>query len=277
VTAVVSRRGAPPTTASDLDAALTDGHLTVQYQPVVDLKTGRIVAAEALARLRSGADMIAPDAFIPLAEATGQIARIDRLVLAAAIPQAVLWRELFPGRPLSVGVNLSVAGLHDETLPRYVEQTCAEAGLPGNALVLEMTETVLSEPGTGHEAVLRALAELGCNITMDDFGTGYSSLTHLRRFPVAGIKVDRTFVWDLDGGGDEARLAPALVRFGRDLGVHVVAEGIETESQLAALRAADCPFGQGFLLARPLSPADLLAVLRSETTLIPAPRTEPVR
>jgi EAL domain-containing protein (putative c-di-GMP-specific phosphodiesterase class I) len=157
-------------------------------------------------------------------------------------------------------VNLSVAGL-DDTLPAYVADIALHAGVPADAIVVEVTETVLSNRGEGHSAVLRALSELGCNVTMDDFGTGYSSLSHLKRFPVDGIKIDREFIWDLDGEARAARIAGAVVRLGQDLGVHVVAEGIETMSQLQALRALGCPFGQGYLFARPLSADDLTAFL----------------
>jgi EAL domain-containing protein (putative c-di-GMP-specific phosphodiesterase class I) len=263
-----------PRTASELDAALDAGLLTVEYQPVVDLRTGAVVATEALARLRDpvGGALIPPDAFIPMAEATNRIRRIDMQVLEIALPHAAAWRALRPGQPFSIGVNLSVPDLEPD-LPGFVAGLLRQHGVPANALIIELTETVLSSAGCGHGAVLRGLADLGCDVTMDDFGTGYSSLSHLRRFPVDGIKIDREFVWDLDGAAHGARVAASLVRFGLDLGVHVVAEGIETVSQLHALRELGCPFGQGYLFARPLSAADVTAFL-TRTPVVPLPRTE---
>jgi EAL domain-containing protein (putative c-di-GMP-specific phosphodiesterase class I) len=264
-----ARTAGAPATASELDAALDAGRLTVRYQPVVDLRTGTVVAAEALARLTSGSGLVPPDEFIPLAERTGRIRRIDRMVLEQALPMCATWRRRL--QPFSVGVNVSVPDLRAD-LTDLVRSLTEQHGVPADALVLELTETVLSKAGAGHATTLAALAALGCNVTLDDFGTGYSSLSHLRRFPVSGIKIDRQFVWDLDGSPSSARIARAIVRFGMELGVHVVAEGIETRSQLSALQDAGCVFGQGYLFSRPLSADDLTAYLRRPPA-IPLPRT----
>jgi EAL domain-containing protein (putative c-di-GMP-specific phosphodiesterase class I) len=265
-------------TGADLDAVLDAGLLTVAYQPVLSLTTGDVVAAESLVRLRDPetGQLRTPNSFIPLAEATGRIARIDRMVLEQSAPLAVEWRTFMTGRPFRIGVNVSVAGLSDPTLPFFVETVCADAGLPCNALVLEVTETVLSSTGAGHEAVLQDIHTLGCNVTMDDFGTGYSSLSHLTRFPVDGIKIDRQFVWEISCGGRGARVAGALVRLGRDLGMHVVAEGVETTRQLQVLADADCPFAQGYLFSRPLPAAEFGAFLRANATGAPRARVEAV-
>lgn len=255
--------------------ALDAGLLTVVYQPVISLKTGAVVAAESLVRLRDpdGGPLHTPDAFLPLAEATGRIGRIDRMVLARAVPLAVEWRALMGSRPFSIGVNLSVAGLSEPGLVEHVRRTCDDAGLPFNALVVELTETVLSAPGNDHARVLRDVDDLGCNVTMDDFGTGYSSLEHLSRFPVDGIKVDRRFVWDIGRPGRSGLVPAALVRLGLDLGLHVVAEGVETHAQLTALREAGCPFAQGYLFSRPLPPEELTRFLRTWRG-VPLPREE---
>lgn len=257
-----------------MDAALDAGLLTVVYQPVVSLLTGAVVAAESLVRLRDPATghLRAPDTFIALAEATGRVTRIDRMVLAQSAPLAVRWRELMSGRPFSIGVNVSAVGLSDPSLVDFVQATCADAGLPYNALVVELTETTLSSPESGDAATLTALHALGCNVTLDDFGTGYSSLDHLSRFPIDGIKIDRRFVWDIGSEGRGGRVPAALVRLGLDLGLHVVAEGVETTEQLAALRAAGCPFAQGFLISRPLPADAMTAFLQSST--VPTPRSE---
>jgi EAL domain-containing protein (putative c-di-GMP-specific phosphodiesterase class I) len=259
---------------AELDAALDAGLLTVAYQPVVSLKTGVVVAVESLVRLRrpDGTELLAPDGFIPLAEATGRVARIDRLVLAQAAPRAVQWRALLGDRPFSVGVNVSVATLSEPSLVDFVRTTCQDAGLPLDALVVEVTETVLSTPGSGHEEVLRGIDALGCNVTMDDFGTGYSSLAHLSRFPVDGIKIDRRFVWDIGTPGRGGRVPAALVRLGLDLDMHVVAEGVETHEQLLALQAAGCPFAQGYLFSKPLPADELTAYLQATAARVPLPR-----
>ncbi|GAC1441850.1 MAG: hypothetical protein NVSMB55_10760 [Mycobacteriales bacterium] len=261
--------------ASELDAALDGGLLTVAYQPVISLTTGAVVAAESLVRLRDPATgtLRAPDSFIPLAEATGRIARIDQMVLAEAVPLTLGWRALLGGRRFSIGVNVSVASLSDPDLVRRVAATCNSAGLPLSALVIEITETVLSTPDCDHADVLGALHDLGVNVTMDDFGTGYSSLSHLSRFPVDGIKVDRRFVTDIGTGGRSGLIPAALVRLGRDLGLHVVAEGVETTAQLAALRAAGCPFAQGYLISRPLA-ANALTAFLHRSPRVPMPRAE---
>ncbi|MDT7573262.1 MAG: hypothetical protein QOE05_3436 [Actinomycetota bacterium] len=256
---------------------LDAGLLTVAYQPVVSLATGEVVAAEALARMRAPetGGLIPPDAFIPLAERTGRIARIDRMVLEQAAPNAVRWRTILGNRPFSIGVNFSVAGLSEAGLADTVAATCEAIGLPCNALVIEVTETVLSEDAE-HEGILRALDGLGCNVTMDDFGTGYSSLSHLTRFPISGIKIDRRFVADLGTRGLGGLVALALVRLASDLGLHVVAEGVETPEQLAALKYAGCPFAQGYLISRPVPAEDVTTFLLASRrgVALPLPRDE---
>jgi EAL domain-containing protein (putative c-di-GMP-specific phosphodiesterase class I) len=192
------------------------------------------------------------------------------MVAETAVRQAVQWREIVGDRPFSIGINVSVADLDDAALPFRIQALCADAGLPMDALVIEVTETLLSVEGRGHEDVLRSLASLGVNVTMDDFGTGFSSLSYLKRFPVKGIKIDRSFTWDLD---TDPALTLALVRFGRDLGMHVVAEGVETQSQLQALCQADCAFAQGYLFSPPVPAAELTAMLDRRFVL---PRPVPV-
>jgi EAL domain-containing protein (putative c-di-GMP-specific phosphodiesterase class I) len=260
--------------AADLDAVLDAGLLTVAYQPVVSLATGEVVAVESLVRLVDPLTgrLRAPDSFIPLAEATGRIARIDRMVLAQAVPFAAQWRRLMGRRPFSIGVNVSVAGLSAPGLAQFIAATCAASALPCDAVVVEVTETVLSECGTDHAAVLAEISGLGCNVTMDDFGTGYSSLEHLSRFPIDGIKIDRRFVWELGSPGRAGLVPTALVRLGRDLGLHVVAEGVETEEQLGALQRSGCPFAQGYLFSRPLPADELTAFLMTCGRGVPLPR-----
>ncbi len=261
-------------TGGDLVAALDDGLLTVLYQPVFDTRTGHLVAAEALARLRdpvSGA-LLPPSDFVPLAESTGLVGRLDQLVAAIALPQTVTWRALRPGLPFSVGVNVSAGELEDPTLPDRMAELCVQSGLPFNALVVEVTETALSTPGPVPREVLHRLSSLEVNVTLDDFGTGFSSLTHLLRFPICGIKIDRSFVQELGTAGRGARIAAAVVRLGADVGVHVVAEGVELPEQLAALRDLGCPFAQGYLLGRPMPAEQFTALVAQPRCGLPRPR-----
>lgn len=263
----------PDPDAEWLEAALDQGLLTPLFQPVVRLDTGQIVAVEALARLRDPrtGQLHPPSTFIPVAEATGLVPRIDLTMLELSAPLAVRARAMVAGQPFSLGINLSAASLSPD-LPGVVAAVCANAGLPANALILELTETSLSLPGRGHGAILQALHDWGCNVTMDDFGTGFSSFTHLARFPVDGIKIDRSFTALIGTGGRGGTVATALVCLGKALGAHVVAEGIETAAQLAALRAAGCPFGQGYLFARPMTEHALLDLLQRGNRVIPVPR-----
>lgn len=268
--------GAPlmPLTPDTLARCLTAGLLEVLYQPVVRLRTGVIVAAEALVRLRdpTTGQLLPAPAFVPLAEQCGLITRLDALVAEAAVPNAVRWRALRPGRPFSLGLNVSAVSLGDGGLSDRIRALCERHGLPPEALVLELTETAVSQGGARDETALQRLADLGCHVTLDDFGTGFSSLDHLRRFPVAGVKIDRSFTWELGESTRGARVALALVRLAQDLELHVVAEGVETAGQLRALREAGCPFGQGYLFSRPVSAQVLDLMLPRRLGRIPLPR-----
>lgn len=247
------------------------------YQPVVDLRTGAVVAAEALVRLQHEitGELLPPSDFLPAAEASGQIRDIDRRVATEAVARLATWRAQRPGRPLSMALNVSVCELDDGSLPYRIGALASMLDVPCNALVIEVTETQPSTPGLGHEHTLERLAALGCNVTLDDFGTGFSSLSHLQRFPVAGIKVDRSFTWALGRGDRGDQVARGLVRLGIDLGVHVVAEGIETPEQLRQLQDLGCPFGQGHLFSTAVSAERLEAMLDTTfavTRVVPRPR-----
>jgi diguanylate cyclase (GGDEF)-like protein/PAS domain S-box-containing protein len=248
---------------TDLARALEDGQFRLVYQPVVDLETGQIRGFEALLRWHHPElGTLQPDQFIPVAEHNGLIVPIGAWVLQEATRTATRWLHEFPVEPpLTMAVNVSARQLASPEFVETVRAALQASGLPGPALVLEMTETVLVE---NHEEAARRLHELhnlGVRLAVDDFGTGYSSLSYLRKFPIDILKIDRSFVNTI---GDRDQL-PAIVRGLLDLGhtleLELVAEGIELEHQLRHLRDEHCHLGQGFLFARPLTPTDAEAFL----------------
>jgi EAL domain-containing protein (putative c-di-GMP-specific phosphodiesterase class I) len=230
---------------------------------VIDTRTGLVVAVEALARLRrpGGGTLLMPAQFLPLAERTGRVRQIDRLVAAAAIADVACWRRELPGTPMSVAVNVSVDHLDDRSLCSELVKQCDEQGLPADALIVEVTESLQSVTGRGHEHAVQRLRDAGFNVTLDDFGTGFSALSYLLRFPVAGIKIDRSFTAALDSVRGQ-RLVLSVIDLGRSLGLHVVAEGVETPEQLHWLTEHGCAFAQGYLLSRPVPAAELPGVVR---------------
>ena len=251
-----------------LRTALDEGSLVVHYQPVVGLASRGVVGVEALVRLR-GPDgaLVPPDRFIAIAERVGLIGALGDQVRRSAMATVAEWKQhLPPERSLGLGVNLSVHELADPGLVDSVRDALERSGLPAAALNLEITESAFVEEGRGHEAVLAELRGLGAKLYIDDFGTGFSSLSYLRRFPVDGLKIDRTFVGDLLNGPQPAAVTAAVVHLAHELGVHVVAEGVETEQQAQALTGHGCRLGQGYLFARPQA-ADVV-----EPLLLPAPR-----
>ena len=253
-------------TAERLAHALEQGNVVVHYQPCYDLRTGEMVAVEALARVYDAEsdELLQPAAFLEVLEQSGLVVHLDEMVLAVAARQVAAWRHLPAGRRLCLAINLSPADLDDPLLPVRFREATEAAGLPMDAIIVELTETLLSETGRGHEQVLAELSAMGCNVTLDDFGTGNASFDYLRRFHVDGVKIDRSFVQYLGTGGRRDRMSESLVRFCLSLGVHVVAEGIERPQHVAVLRRLGCPFGQGFLMSRPLPAVDLEELLTAE-------------
>jgi EAL domain-containing protein (putative c-di-GMP-specific phosphodiesterase class I) len=240
----------------DLRTAVARGQIVVAYQPIVSVADGTTIGVEALARwAHPHRGLLAPAEFIALAEATGLIGGIGRAVLATACAQVAHWRAA--GRALTCHVNLSPHQLTDPGLVADVGAVLDETGLEAGALVLEITESALMEGATPIER-LQELRALGARLVLDDFGTGYSSLGRLRRCPVDGLKVDRSFVCDLPGDdGQDALLVAGILGMARALGLTVVAEGVETDAQLALLRDLGCRYAQGYLLSRPLDAAAL--------------------
>ncbi len=249
---------------TDLRAALSRGELRLFFQPIVALETGAVVAAEALARWEHPVHgRVPPDRFITLAEDTGLIASLGAWVLDEAARQLAEWRATLPGAAeLEVSVNLSPRQLREPGLVEAVAATLGEHGLPAAALKLELTESSLVEDPAAAAGVLRALKKREVQVYLDDFGTGYSSLSTLHRLPLDALKIDRSFVGGMDGGTTGAHKGAEIVRtivaLARSLGVRVVAEGVETREQLAALHDLGCDFAQGYLIGRPL-PADKFA------------------
>ncbi len=239
----------------DLQHALDRGELQVHYQPLVELRGARIVGFEALVRWRHPErGLVLPADFVPLAEETGRIEQIDRFVLHEACAQLRRWQERYPAAGLdTMTVNVSGRQLAGNGLDVVVQEALDATGLPAQHLMLELTETTLMQDIPTARAALEAVRALGVGLAIDDFGTGYSSLRYLRAFPIDVLKMAKPFVDGLtDGGGDDA-LATAIVELGRNLGLEVIAEGIEDHAQLAQLRRMHCGFGQGHLFATALA------------------------
>ena len=233
-----------------LRRALERNQFVLRYQPRVNLATGQIVGAEALLRWRMPQrGTVAPMRFIGLAEETGLIVPIGKWVLQTACAQNKAWQDAGVP-PIVVSVNVSPRQFRHESLVQTVAEVLRSTGLEPRYLELELTESMVMHDPPKLVAMLDELKELGVKIAVDDFGTGYSSLSYLKRFPVDRLKVDRSFVENMTTEADDATIVRTIIALGHNLGLKVVAEGVETAQQARALRAYQCDEAQGFLFAR---------------------------
>ena len=245
---------------SDLDSALANDQFFLLYQPIFDLDNVRIRGVEALIRWRHPTrGIIPPDDFIHVLEESGMIVDVGRWVLHQACAQAASWHQ--QGLRTYMSVNVSMRQLETESLVDHVEEALAASDLEPSLLVIEVTESTLMRDAHATVSRLRRLKEIGVMIAVDDFGTGYSSLAYLRQFPVDVLKIDRSFISEMNGTPDAAALIHTLVELGRTLGLSTIAEGIEDHSQLEGLRNERCDSGQGFIFSRPVEPAEIEALL----------------
>jgi diguanylate cyclase (GGDEF)-like protein len=229
------------------------GELRVDYQPIVDLQSDGVVGVEALVRWQPpDRPLLMPDKFIDLAEQTGDIVPMGRWILREACRQTRAWQIGLELPDLYVSVNLSARQFQEHDLVETVRTVLEETELAPSSLVLEITESGLMQRTTGTIGRLTELRELGVHLAIDDFGTGYSSLAYLERFPVDSLKIDRSFIAELDTTRERPTIARAIVELGRTLDLRVVAEGIEEPAQADWLRSIGCAFGQGYLFSRPL-------------------------
>jgi diguanylate cyclase (GGDEF)-like protein len=241
---------------SDLARALEDGVLQVHYQPQAEPGSTRVTGVEALLRWRHAVwGNIPPDEFIPLAEQTGLIRPLTRFVLQTAVQQCAAWRAA--GTPVQIAVNISMRNLLEAELADSVARLLVQEQLPAGLLKLEVTESAIVSDPTHAVTALERLVELGLSISVDDFGTGYSSLTRLRRLPVHEVKIDRTFVRQIAESSADLAIVRAVISLGHDLGLTVVAEGVEDERTWAILEELGCDLLQGYALARPMPAEDM--------------------
>jgi diguanylate cyclase (GGDEF)-like protein len=244
----------------DLEVAINEGQLTLVYQPQVRVADTSVHGFEALVRwTHPTLGAISPGTFIPLAEEAGLVGRLGEFVLRSACREAASWPQ-----GLSIAVNLSPLQFSHGDLAALVQTILLETGLPAPRLELEITEGVLIRDINRALHVLRQLKNLGVRIAMDDFGTGYSSLSYLQTFPFDKIKIDRSFISDLDGNAHSRAIVKAVVGLARSLGIPVLAEGVETGSQLDVLKSELCDEVQGYLTGRPQPISAYDAVIRSE-------------
>jgi diguanylate cyclase (GGDEF)-like protein len=240
------------TMQSDLKRAIEAAEFILHYQPKIDLEHGRVTGVEALVRWQHPErGLIMPDRFIPLAESTGLIKPLTLAILEMALQQGRAWQEA--GLDLSVAVNISAISVQDPEFPEMIRRMLAQHRLPPNRLELEVTESaVMTDPARATECI-RQLAESGIQVSIDDFGTGYSSMTNLKEFMVAKIKIDRSFVKDMTNRRSDDVIVRSTIELGHNLGLKVVAEGVEDEAAWKRLKTLGCDSAQGYYMSRPLS------------------------
>ena len=245
---------------AELRRGIEEGELGVLYQPKADVLTGRIIGAEALVRWHHPKrGLVSPDEFVPIAEHTGLLRPLTLHVLETAISQCARWREA--GIDIGIAVNLSVRNLLDLELPDDVERLLRRFGVPPGSVVLEITESTIMADISRTQAVLGRFDALGVDIAIDDFGTGHSSLAYLKRLPVDELKMDKSFVFGMATNENDRLIVRSTIELGRNLGLRVVAEGVESKDVLEDLRAMGCHVAQGYYLSRPVSAAHLTARL----------------
>jgi len=249
----------------ELHRAVERGELRAAYQPLFDLRTREVVAAEALLGWQHPIDgLLAPATFQAVAEEVGVLADFDAWIMRTACQDTVVWQRQL-GRPVAASVNLSSRSMQDPLLPERVAGVLEESKRDPGSLTLEITEGALMRDAAATVVMLTALRELGVQLAVDHFGTGYSSLPHLQRFPVDALKVDASFVAHLDTVGPEAvgnaAIVAAIVGVAKALGLRIIAEGIATSGQLSAVTALGCDVGQGSFLGRPVPGEDMCSAL----------------
>ena len=249
-----------------LRLALERGEFLLHYQPKVKLRTGAITGVEALIRwLRPDRGLVPPSQFIPIAEDSGLILPIGRWVLREACRQAREWQDaglLFK----RISVNVSAAEFRHKDFVEGVRTILAETGFEASRLELELTEGVLMDDAESTASVLKALKAMGLHLAVDDFGTGYSSLSYLQQFPIDVLKMDQSFVQRISSDPNDTTIVRAIIDMGRNLKHRVIAEGIETQEQLAFLQARHCSEGQGYLFSRPLAATQMASLIRARST-----------
>ena len=248
---------------TDLRRAIERREFVAYYQPILSVQGRHIVGYEALARWsHPERGLVPPGQFIPMAEETGMIVAIDRLILSQACAQMKAWLDRFRGNHLNfVSVNLAYKQILQPDLVEHVAQVLNETGLPPEHLKLEITENVLFENPESASTLLMRLRGLGVKLYIDDFGTGYSSLSYLHRLPINGLKIDRSFVKRIDDVGENQAIIRTIMTLARDLNIEAVAEGVETASQLAHLESLNCAYWQGFLFSKPVRSEEAQALI----------------
>lgn len=250
------------TTLKDLYSAVADNQFSLHYQPIVELCTGQIHKAEALIRWSHPIKgMISPADFIPIAEETGLIHKIGKWVFLESTKQLAIIRSQFDP-DFQISINKSpVQFQSDRQTHTNWFQHLNKLGLPGNSLVIEITEGLLMSDSKVTNKILTDLQQAGLELSLDDFGTGYSSLSYLKKYDIDYLKIDRTFVSNLSENSDDAVLCEAIIVMAHKLGIKVIAEGIETEQQKIILLNADCDYGQGYLFSKPVPIKELISKL----------------
>lgn len=244
----------------DLRLAVGNGDLRLVFQPIIDLHADRVAGAEALLRwTHPERGLVSPDVFIPLAERVGLIGEIGRQVLDDACCQVAAWRR--EGLDLYVSVNVSAKQIPDQLPLEGVLDALRQHSLPTAAIALEITEGVLMSDVGVAQSWIEQLRGAGLRIFLDDFGSGYSSLSYLKRFPMDTVKIDKSFIIDMNADNSDRTLVTAIITMAASLGLKVVAEGIEQANQLALLREMGCGYGQGYFFSRPLAAADFVATV----------------
>jgi EAL domain-containing protein (putative c-di-GMP-specific phosphodiesterase class I) len=238
----------------------------LHYQPKVNLDTGEITGVEALIRWqRPDRGLVPPSDFVPIAEDCGLIVPIGRWVLREACRQAREWQDA--GLPFKrVSINVSATEFRGKTFLAGVSSILRETGLEARYLDLELTESVLMQHAESTASILQELKRTGVHLAVDDFGTGYSSLSYLRQFPIDVLKIDKSFVQQISGDPNDSAIVSAIIDMGKNLKQRVIAEGVETQEQLAFLQAHHCAEGQGYLFSRPLAAAQFAHLLQMGLT-----------
>jgi diguanylate cyclase (GGDEF)-like protein len=255
--------------ASDLRRGIEHDELVLHYQPQLRLRDGAVTTVEALVRWQHPQrGLLYPDSFIEVAEQNDLVNALTYRVLRTALQQVLVWDA--QGHRLRVAVNVSAHTMHDESFPGSVAALLAEAGLPTSRLLLELTETALVSDPAKVRSVMLALSDLGIALSLDDFGQGYTSLSFLRGLPLVEIKVDKAFVIGMGTGPDDA-IVKSVIGLAHGLGLTVVAEGVEEQGVLDALRHMGCDIAQGYHIGRPVLPSELTAWLDAASDRLPLP------